>query len=137
MISKAKSCKRRFIAMVSKGTCQGSDHMWGGYSYKTVLFTNFTFTDASSGMYHEQRSTSSKSCINEFIMNSSYLRSFSTLSNSFGYIVVLFVWFFYYKLMHQSTFVIWVLNNFYTNISNNADPDQRAITGATWSGSTL
>ena len=39
-------------------------------------------------------------------------------------------WLIYYKLMNQSIVLSWVFNNFYSNISNSAGPDQRAPTGA-------
>ena len=39
--------------------------------------------------------------------------------------------------MNQSTVVLGVFNNFHSRISNSADPDQSALTGALCSGSTL
>ena len=50
------------------------------------------------------------------------------LSNSSGYFMICF-WFFDYKLMDLSTFAFWIFNNLYSNISNSADPDQKASTG--------
>ena len=39
--------------------------------------------------------------------------------------------------MDQSNVLFWLFNNFNTNISNSADPDQKAPTGALWSRFTL
>ena len=63
------------------------------------------------------------------------LITLSTLSNSFGYLLVLFAS--SYKLMNQYTLVFLVFKNFYGNISNSADLDQRAPTGALCSVSTM
>ena len=68
--------------------------------------------------------------------SNAFVSTGSTLSYSFGYLVVCY-FSSKYKLMKKSTVHFGVSNNFCSNILNSADPDQRAPTGAFRSGSTM